>query len=234
VHHPELSYIAIVAVIRRSSAMSANEDASSVAAPQEQINGAVARATPPDLRASDRERDAVVERVQVAFAEGRIDDAEFDTRVRAALAARTHGDLLTLTEDLPSQDSFPLAGGQALSGRALPKPGRLSLAYKTSLRRGGRWRVPEKFTAVSYKGGGTVLDLRAAELTSAVTTIRVIAYKCHVQVIAPPGLRVEISGIGVSTSDAAVPAPVPVNAPIVHIRGLGYKGLVEVRSTPAG
>ncbi len=38
-------------------------------------------------RASDRERDAVVQRVQDAFAEGRLDDAEFDERTRAALTA---------------------------------------------------------------------------------------------------------------------------------------------------
>src|SRR5213592_4871585 len=38
-----------------------------------------------DTRASDRERDAVVQRVQDAFAEGRLDDAEFDERSRAAL-----------------------------------------------------------------------------------------------------------------------------------------------------
>ena len=35
-------------------------------------------------RASDRERDVVVQRVQDAFAEGRLDDAEFDERSRAA------------------------------------------------------------------------------------------------------------------------------------------------------
>ena len=40
-------------------------------------------------RASDRERDAVVQRVQDAFAEGRLDDTEFDERTRAALTART-------------------------------------------------------------------------------------------------------------------------------------------------
>src|SRR5579862_8335083 len=39
-------------------------------------------------RASDRERDAVVQRVQEAFAEGRLDDTEFDERMRAALVAQ--------------------------------------------------------------------------------------------------------------------------------------------------
>lgn len=42
----------------------------------------------PAVRASDLERDAALQRVQQAFAEGRLDDAEFDERMRAALTAR--------------------------------------------------------------------------------------------------------------------------------------------------
>jgi hypothetical protein len=180
-----------------------------------------------ETRASDRERDDTVTRLQVAFTDSRLDDAEFDARVRAALQARTRGDLDRLAADLPA------AAGTALATAGLPRPGRLSLAYKTSLRRGGRWRVPARFTAISYKGG-TVIDLRAAELTSAVTTIRAIAYKTRIQVIAPPGIRVEISGIGVTSADeAARTALVPANAPVIHVRGLAYKGHVEIRSIPA-
>jgi len=186
-----------------------------------------------ETRASDRERDDMVTRLQVAFADGRLDDAEFDTRVRAALQARTRGDLDRLAADLPLPAPGGPAVGTALATAGLPRPGRLSLAYKTSLRRGGRWRVPARFTAISYKGG-TVIDLRAAELTSAVTTIRAIAYKTRVQVIAPPGIRVEISGIGVTSADeVASAALVPANAPVVHVRGLAYKGHVEIRSIPA-
>jgi len=184
-----------------------------------------------DARASDRERDDAVTGLQIAFAEGRLDDAEFDTRVRGALVAKTRGDLVRLAADLPAD--LPANGGGLLPavGR---RPGKLSLAYKNSLRRSGRWRVPATFTAVSYKGGGTVLDLRAAELTSAVTTIRAIAYKCRIQVLAPPGIRVELSGIGVSDAEDAAGPGLPAAAPVVHIRGLAYKGLVEVRSMPSG
>ena len=65
-------------------------------------------------RASDRERDAVVQRVQDAFAEGRLDDAEFDERSRAersraALTARTHADLDALLADLPAPSRSPPA-----------------------------------------------------------------------------------------------------------------------------
>jgi len=142
-------------------------------------------------RASDRERDAVVQRVQDAFAEGRLDDAEFDERSRAALTARTHSDLDALLADLPAASSAP---GPAA---ALPGPGRFAVALKSSVRRAGRWRVPERYTTVVYKGGGW-LDLRAAELSGPVTTFLAVAYKSRVTILVPPNVRVEMTGLGVS------------------------------------
>ena len=75
----------------------------------------------PATRASDRERDVVVQRVQDAFAEGRLDDAEFDERTRAALTARTHADLDALLADLPA--AAPTAG----PAPAVPGPGRYAI-----------------------------------------------------------------------------------------------------------
>ncbi|MGH3914532.1 MAG: DUF1707 SHOCT-like domain-containing protein [Pseudonocardiaceae bacterium] len=53
------------------------------------------------MRAADVDREAVVERLRVAHAEGRIDLVEYDERVRQAWAARTYGELTMLTADLP-------------------------------------------------------------------------------------------------------------------------------------
>jgi hypothetical protein len=113
-----------------------------------------------------------------------------------------------------------------------PAPGRLSVAFKSSVRRSGRWRVPDRYTAVVYKGGGW-LDLRAAELISPVTTLAAVAYKSRITILVPPGVRVEAGGFGadLDTDPAAV---VPADAPVLHVRGFTYKGTVEVRSTPAG
>ncbi|MGW3721146.1 DUF1707 SHOCT-like domain-containing protein [Streptomyces sp. NPDC005133] len=61
----------------------------------------------PEFRASDRERDQVVEILQVAAGDGRLTAAELDERLDAALSARTTGDLARLTADLPS-DGMPL------------------------------------------------------------------------------------------------------------------------------
>ena len=52
-------------------------------------------------RASDRERDAVVQRVQDAFAEGRLDDAEFE----GADPARAAADYARLTEEIKHADA---------------------------------------------------------------------------------------------------------------------------------
>ena len=60
------------------------------------------------VRASDSERDAAATQLQAAFAEGRIDDAEFDQRMRTALTAQTRADLARLTADLPEEAPRPL------------------------------------------------------------------------------------------------------------------------------
>jgi DUF1707 SHOCT-like domain len=184
------------------------------------------------MLASNTERDAVTERLQVAFAEHRLNDSEFDERIRAALTARTAGELDTLTADLPAQHAAPVPA------EATPqvKPGRFAVAFKSSISRAGRWSVPDRFYSLVYKGGG-VLDLRAARLTAPVTTIMIVCYKSHAQVLVPPGVRVELGGTGVSLADDAASTATGTGlaprAPVVHVKGVTYKGTIEVRSRPA-
>lgn len=183
----------------------------------------------PQTRVSDQDRDAVVQRLQVAFAEGRLDDGEFDQRSHAALSARTAADLTGLYADLPDA-----AGPPPPLAPAGPGPGRFAVAYKGPVRFAGRWRVPEKFTSVVYKGNGS-LDLRVAELTGHVTSIRAVAYKSRIDIIVPPGVRVEMEGMGVSKdwpADGDGEHLLPHDAPVLHIRGLAYKGTIEVSTRP--
>ena len=64
-------------------------------------------ATPYDtgLRASDDERNAVADRLSRHYAEGRLDEAEFKTRLDTAMSATTRGDLNGLFHDLPKLPS---------------------------------------------------------------------------------------------------------------------------------
>ncbi|WP_067458814.1 DUF1707 and DUF4870 domain-containing protein [Actinomadura macra] len=67
-----------------------------------------------DLRVSDAEREPVIQRLQDAYAEGRIDHDEFDMRVQLAMTAKTRHDLETVTRDLvPVQDQAMLAQASA-------------------------------------------------------------------------------------------------------------------------
>ena len=65
----------------------------------------------PALRASDAERDLVAAELGQHYQAGRLDQAEFDERVGAALAACTRRELADLLTDLPR------AGGAAVATR---------------------------------------------------------------------------------------------------------------------
>ena len=189
---------------------------------------------PQGMRAGDRDRDAVVQRLQEAFAEGQLDDDEFDERTRAALTARLSSELAVLTQDLPERTGTTATGRAVATTSGDRAPGRFAIAYKSSVRRGGRWRVPAQFRAIVYKGSGH-LDLRAAELTSASTTVFAVAYKSRIDVIVPLGVRVNLEGFGVSkgwSAEEDLESRLPADAPVVHVRGIGYKGTIEVSTKP--
>lgn len=70
-------------------------------------------ADPPEVRASDAERDAVVAALEDATVAGRLAPAELEDRTDAALHARTHGELAALVADLPEP-----TGGDRLAALA--------------------------------------------------------------------------------------------------------------------
>jgi hypothetical protein len=190
-------------------------------------NGGPDRAPASCTLASNVERDAAAHRLQTAFAEHRLTDEEFDQRVRHALVARTTAELDSLTADLPAvAPALLVAAG---TGR---KPGRFAIALKSSISRAGRWTLPRKFTSIVYKGGG-MLDLRAAQFTAEETTITALSYKSSTEILVPPGIRVELAGTGVSATGDAWPGEPPADGPVLRIRGVAYKGSIEVRTAPS-
>jgi len=174
------------------------------------------------MLASNAERDAAAQRLQVAFAEQRLTDDEFDYRIRTALTARTTAELELLTADLPAASQVQIVAGR--------KPGRFAVAYKGSIIRRGRWPVPKDLLFGVYKGSGRI-DLRAAELTAPVTTIRAIAYKSNTEIVVPPGVRIELGGLGVSADTDSEPGEdlrSGADTPVIRAKGLGYKGTILV------
>jgi hypothetical protein len=59
------------------------------------------------MRASDDERNAVADKLSRHYAEGRLDETEFKSRLDTAMSAKTRGDLHGLFHDLPTLPSAP-------------------------------------------------------------------------------------------------------------------------------
>jgi hypothetical protein len=68
------------------------------------------------VRASDAEREAVVERLRVATAEGRLTLGELTERTEAAYTATTRGELVPITADLPEAPSSPAVPARPAAG----------------------------------------------------------------------------------------------------------------------
>lgn len=58
----------------------------------------------PDVRASDADRDRVMEVLRENYAQGRLDSDELHERLGGVYEARTLADLVPLTRDLPASD----------------------------------------------------------------------------------------------------------------------------------
>ena len=78
----------------------------------------------PGMLASRTDRDATQAALENAFADERLNQDEFESRVGRALSARTLGDLAELTRDLPVTPGQAPAPGQYAVPGPFPGPGR--------------------------------------------------------------------------------------------------------------
>jgi DUF1707 SHOCT-like domain len=71
------------------------------------------------LRASDADREQVIDTLKVAFAQGRLTMEELDLRAGQAFASRTYADLAAVTADIPARpaDARPLPKSARAQGR---------------------------------------------------------------------------------------------------------------------
>jgi Domain of unknown function (DUF1707) len=112
-----------------------------------------------ELRVSDAEREATVVRLREAGGEGRLTLEELAERVERADAARTRGELDTLTADLPEATAYT----SPLPLDAARKERRWIVAIMGGEARNGRWRPARRTNAIAVMGGVDI-DLREAEL----------------------------------------------------------------------
>ncbi|MEU9122659.1 DUF1707 domain-containing protein [Streptomyces sp. NPDC048506] len=193
----------------------------------------------PELRASDADRERVAEILRDALAEGRLEMAEFDERLEAAYTARTYGELEPLTADLPTAAAAPAPlslrkdtgavtawSERIVSGAAGSSAG---VGILGGFQRKGRWTIGRRFTAVCIMGGGEI-DLREADFAGPEITISCWAVMGGVNIVVPPGVEVDVRGLGIMGGFDAHEDGVPGErgAPRVIVNGLALMGGVGV------
>jgi hypothetical protein len=145
----------------------------------------------PALRASDADRDRVIELLRAAVADGRLDPAEFDQRLDAALAARTIDALAPLTADLiaaPGSGALvlPLAGTPAEPAAEL-----LTINERHgSVRRDGRWTLPHRLV-LRTAWCDVMLDLTSAVRSGPELVIELQVRGGDVELVLAPGMVVD-------------------------------------------
>jgi len=175
---------------------------------------------PPDLRASDAERETTIERLRVAACEGRLTLEELTDRIEAAAQARTCGELDTLVRDLPAAatDRPPLPGA----------PVKQSSVFG-DVRRSGQWLVPAQGSWQTVFGD-VVLDLREARIPAAELQLRASSVFGDIDVLVPEGVEVEartrtvFGDVRQEAGDAHAPG-----APRIVVTGGSVFGDVKVR-----
>ena len=186
--------------------------------------------TDPDasLRVSDAERDETLRILGEHASVGRLTLDELEERSGRALAAKTRGELATLTGDLPQE------AGQ---GRPAPapakKPVRWMVAIMSGSHRRGRFRAVGSINAIAIMGGDEI-DLREAEIEGGELTVNAFAIMGGANVYVPDSVEVELGGfsiMGGNTEFGSARSPRP-GAPLIRIRGFNLCGGVNVYRLP--
>jgi Domain of unknown function (DUF1707) len=185
---------------------------------------------PPPLRASDRDREAVVGLLAQASVDGRLTVEELAERAGLANGARTYDELKAITADLGS--AAHVAPG-AHGGAVAAAPVERHRAILSSLDRRGRWRLAPRNRFVTVLGS-IHLDLRQALLPGPEVEIELVSTLGSALLLVPAGADVRVSGgnaLGSCELHLGADAPT-AGAPVIHVIVGGALGSVEVRSEP--
>ena len=179
------------------------------------------------VRASDDDRDRVVELLGEHAGAGRITLGELEERTGLAIAATTRGELAKLTEDLPEVVREPV-------DRPLRRtPTRWFVAIMGGSRRLGRRRMSGRLNVIAVFGGDDI-DLRRAEIDGGELVINVFCLFGGPDIFVPDTVDVELSGpaiFGGNDEHGSTRAPRP-GAPVIRIRSFALFGGTDVWRVP--
>lgn len=193
------------------------------------------------LRASDADRERVAEALREAYAEGRLTAEEHSERVDSVYAAKTLGELVPLTRDLPAHGE--LHGEAQRISMAKPAPARGSAGGEPPARsedpkmiavfggaeRKGRFRAGSWMKAIAVFGG-VEIDLSEAVFDEPELVIHCTAVFGGIEIKVPEHVTLRGGGIGIfGGSDIRQQEGADASSPVVVIKSVAVFGGVEAK-----
>ena len=145
---------------------------------------------------------------------------EYAERVRTLEQAGTDDQIDVAIRGLPEEIAGPPA-------HRMP---RWIIAVFGGTAQRGRWRLGKRVFVVTAFGGAT-LDLSAAQAEAPESTINVVTILGGADIIAPPGIAVELSGLALlaGKADKRAPGPPLPGSPVVRVRAFTFLGGVAIK-----
>ncbi len=190
----------------------------------------------PRSRITTDQRDRIIDRLSKSYAHDHIDGEEFERRVTEAQNVVTHEALLSLVADLPivheesnpapRSDTRPDSEIGINSGEVRASESFVAILGGSDRR--GPWRPARRSNAVAILGG-VDLDFRDALIPPGVTEIEVFCFLGGVDIIVPPGVNVEMSGVPILGGFDNKAGSGDPGAPTLKITGFVLLGGVDVK-----
>ena len=186
---------------------------------------------PAPISAAQRER--TVQRLGAHFAQDHIDVEELERRLDLVFAATDPAVLEAQTADLPAlradQEVAAAIPEVALDPMARAGEREFVVAIMGGTERKGHWTPPRRLTVLALMGGAC-LDFRECDFGAPVTIVTIVALMGSAEIVVPPGVRVESSGVAImgAFEGGGAGAGRP-DAPLIKLNGLVMMGAVEVK-----
>jgi hypothetical protein len=184
----------------------------------------------------DRER--VIQTLCLHFANDNLSTQELELRFEHAYKAGTSAELRALVAGLPAlpPDVVPTAPLYAFAPGGRPdQADKRHLVVMSTVRKTGQW-APARHNKVTCVMGNAKFDLRDALILHGETHFELTVVMGEVELIVPPGLRVECDGFALmgEFDDAHSEGLAPPEAPVIRVTGSAVMGAVRIKTRLPG
>ena len=178
----------------------------------------------PDVRASDADRDRVIDVLRAATADGRLTADEFSERMAAALSSRTFGELAPLTADLVTPVSRAPESASVKDVIRIDQRG-------GTVQRTGRWLVPLRLE-MHPSWCDVIIDFTEAVITHDTLHIDMKMRGGSLILVVGPGIVVDADSLATRYTDVNIRPPAEPDGPVrlrIYLEGRMRYGYIEAR-----